>query len=84
MNTDYQPASSGEPQVHSPKFASLLQQAIEFFAECLFRKSDPVTWQEFDRNGNTFWMVYDPNTQHSIRFDSEIDVRVWLEKRFSC
>lgn len=82
MNINHQPVSSLESQVHSPKFSFLFKQTIAFFTEHLFQKNDPVVWEKIDRNGQSHWVIYDPRTQHSVRFDSETDVRVWLEKRF--
>lgn len=34
------------------------------------------------RAGQTIWQVYDPITNHRIRFDTEAEVRIWLDQRF--
>lgn len=84
MNINHQPVSSLESQIDLPNLASLFQKTIDFFAEYLSRNGDPIIWQKFDRNGQPSWVIYDPRTRYSARFDSETEVRDWLEKRFCC
>jgi len=84
MNINHRSISPIESQVHSPKFSFLFKQTIAFFLEHLSPNNDPVIWQKVDRNGYSHWIIYDPRTRHSARFDSETDVRAWLEKHFSC
>ncbi|MBW4658331.1 MAG: hypothetical protein KME15_06630 [Drouetiella hepatica Uher 2000/2452] len=43
---------------------------------------DPQIRQEYDRQGNLQWRVFDPITAKSRFFDSEDDVCAWLEQRY--
>ncbi|MBD1910814.1 MULTISPECIES: hypothetical protein [unclassified Leptolyngbya] len=38
--------------------------------------------QRRDRNGNSFWYAYDPATRSHHQFDTEQEVRIWLDQRF--
>jgi hypothetical protein len=33
--------------------------------------------------GQAHWRVYDPTTQRSERFETEQEVRIWLEQRYN-
>ncbi|BAU15407.1 hypothetical protein LEP3755_59650 [Leptolyngbya sp. NIES-3755] len=44
--------------------------------------SEPRVWQRRDRSGQTYWQVYDPETNRSARLSSEQEVRQWLEQRY--
>ncbi|UBF27742.1 hypothetical protein K9N68_07460 [Kovacikia minuta CCNUW1] len=55
------------------------QICIQFFSP----NDEPKVWQNIDRQGNTTsWQVFDPETGQSIRFGSEMEVRLWLEQRY--
>ncbi|MBD1867415.1 hypothetical protein H6F95_08910 [Cyanobacteria bacterium FACHB-471] len=43
---------------------------------------EPQISQKRDRSGEVFWRVYDPTTGESARFNSELEVRFWLEQRY--
>lgn len=45
--------------------------------------SEPHVWKKGDRQGNIYWKVYDPLTDRSGLFESENQLRVWLEQRYS-
>jgi hypothetical protein len=45
--------------------------------------SEPQISEHSDRQGNIFWRVYDPISQTSARFSSEMEVRIWLDQRYS-
>lgn len=38
--------------------------------------------QRRDRYGDTYWDAYDPATHSHHRFDTEQEVRIWLDQRF--
>ncbi len=37
-------------------------------------------WRETDRRGRTWWKVSNPATNEIIAFDSETEVRIWMEE----
>jgi hypothetical protein len=47
----------------------------------LSNHSEPQVWQSFDRDGHTWWHVYDPITGRTANLDSEEEVCMWLEER---
>lgn len=54
-----------------------LCQALVSFSEG--SQEPKVTWKR-DRRGYTYFEVYDPMTEKHHRFDSEQNVRIWLER----
>lgn len=54
------------------------QRIAEYFTS----QSEIKVWQLQDRSGNTYWRVYDPNTNRSAVFGSEEEVRIWIEEIF--
>lgn len=44
--------------------------------------ADPVI-EEFTRNGDRGFKLYDPTTQKSYYFDSESELRFWFDRRYS-
>jgi len=57
---------------------SLLRQILNFLAG----KESIQIQQRCDRSGSLYWVVYDPHLRNHLRFDSEQEVRVWLEQRY--
>lgn len=50
----------------------------------MFTSSDePQISRAIDAAGKPHWEVYDPRTGRSVLCDSEQDIRVWMEQRFS-
>ncbi|GAB4366465.1 MAG: hypothetical protein Kow00121_03870 [Elainellaceae cyanobacterium] len=45
-------------------------------------KDEPLIQTQTDRKGNQYWQVFDPVTKDTFCFDSENDVRIWLERRY--
>ena len=39
-------------------------------------------WNKTDRRGHTYWRVRDVATNQTITFDSEAEVRVWIEESY--
>lgn len=44
--------------------------------------SEPKVWEQKDRQGNIYFRVYDPIRDRHIYFNSEAEVRYWLDKRY--
>lgn len=67
--------------------ATLSLQARRFWSEILTelgRTQEPQVWQTTDRQGQIHWCVYDPDTGSLSEQLTEQEVRIWLEKRYSC
>ena len=45
--------------------------------------NEPKIKQKRDRHGNSYWHIHDLNTNKSYDFDSEQDVRAWIEQRYN-
>lgn len=48
----------------------------------LVNGSEPKIYQKQNRHGEIYFRVYDPFTQRYYKFNSEQEVRVWLEERY--
>ena len=46
------------------------------------QKNEPQIKQKCDRYGNLYWQVKDFATNKTYEFDSDRDVRVWIENRY--
>ena len=42
-------------------------------------RTEPTIRHKCDRNGNYYWQVYHPSTNRSIAFNSEQEIKLWLE-----
>lgn len=66
-------------------YSHLLAQIQRFWQSCwqlLSISGEPKVWQTYDRQGRTAgWRVFDPETGRTMTFSSELEVRLWLEKR---
>jgi len=49
----------------------------------LASQTEPKIWQKKDADGNRIWQIYDPVTGDQARFDTEQELRIWLEKRYN-
>ncbi|MEY3296882.1 MAG: hypothetical protein RLZZ597_142 [Cyanobacteriota bacterium] len=69
-----------QPQPSSP-----LMQALQQFGQGLVRfltgGQSPCIQQRW-HNGRLVWWVYDPISQRRQRFESEDELRIWLEGRY--
>lgn len=44
--------------------------------------SEPKIWEKIDRFGNTYFQIFDSKSDRYLRFNSEEEVRCWLDRRF--
>ncbi len=44
--------------------------------------AEPKIWERKDRYGNIYYRIYDPKSDRYIYFNSEEEVRWWLDKRY--
>lgn len=49
----------------------------------MFDGDEPKVWKKINRSGVTIWHVYDPVSNMHATFDSESEIRSWLEKRYN-
>lgn len=73
-----QPQPKRNLQSLRAKLNDLWQGVIEF----LETSSELYITQIQDAKGQTQWKAFDPTTGQSAQFDSEEDVRVWVEERY--
>lgn len=64
-----------EPASFTSQLGQLWRQLIKFLS-C---EAEPHICSIADVNGQLWWQVYDPRTGRSIWFDSEQELRIWLE-----
>jgi len=82
---DYQTlefTSSRHPRHSAPRFKlaqlnDLWQNFLAFFAV----SSEPRVWQSQDAAGLLQWKAFDPLSGESVSYDSEAEMRSWLEER---
>jgi len=60
-----------------------LKSITAIFVNALASPTEPKIWQKKDAHGNMIWQIYDPATGYQARFDTEQEVRIWLEKRYN-
>lgn len=59
-----------------------LEQLWNFVLEILTRSPEPKIYEKHDRNGKLYFQVYDPITHQSSTFNTEQEVRIWLDQRY--
>jgi hypothetical protein len=66
------------------RFRAVLNHLCNHLCQALLRDSrEPRIREITDRSGVTHWRVYDPQTDRSLRFDTETEVLQWLDRRYS-
>lgn len=65
------------------KIINVVKATTEAFFNSLVLYSEPKIWKKTDAAGNIFWKTYDPMTGTTASFDTEHQVRVWLEERYN-
>lgn len=81
QNSELMPQSS--PTVlHQPDLRNWLKQIGKFLVEAFTQTHEVKIRQIIDRKGNVFWEVRDPLKQETLWFNSESEVRAWLDRQF--
>lgn len=76
------PLEHHESAVQADKIRSSSAIWLTRLGNLLFRQSDEIqVWQRSDRNGQLWWYAYNPKTRHSGVFESESEIRVWIERQ---
>jgi hypothetical protein len=65
------------------RLKGLMEKLREAIATWVVHSSDPTIHERHDRKGNVYYQVYDPRTQKSAVFGSELEIRYWLEQRYA-
>ncbi|MGI0484664.1 hypothetical protein ACN4EK_04445 [Pantanalinema rosaneae CENA516] len=60
-----------------------LSKAWQFLTNLLMVRSELQIIQTPDRTGQLWWYIYDPSTGQTAWLESEDEVRIWIEKRYS-
>jgi hypothetical protein len=87
QSTPHQPFDQDQSplQTNRTVFSSLttwLNKIGSLFTSSWEKSEEIQIWQCVDRNGQIWWHAYNPKNQRSGVFDSESEVRVWLEKQY--
>lgn len=74
--------TSSHPQKSDRRFKptrlnDIWQRVLNYFAV----SSEPRVWQSQDATGLLQWKALDPITGESVSYDSETEMRSWLEER---
>lgn len=64
------------------KFTAISHQFVQGLLTLFAGNSEPRIRQLRDRSGNLYFRIYDPLTQQTYSFDSDAEVRVWLDRRY--
>ncbi len=66
-----------------PSLRAVMQSALYWAQDWLLPSDEPKIRYRTNRHGEIVWYLYDPRTQFSAEFQSEDDLRSWLEQRYS-
>lgn len=82
-------AQSSEPLLYPPQhlsqrplLAHVAQKVWRSLSAFATGNHEPQIHRRRDRQGNTYFWVYDPTSQQSQILDTEQAVRAWLEQRY--
>lgn len=68
--------------VNRTRQTSLGQRFWDWIYNVLMPNSEPKITQKRDRSGQEYYQVYDPISGNSKTFGSEMETRIWLDRRF--
>lgn len=72
-------ADCAQPDYSLQWWESALAQLLPF--PQLTASPEPEIWQSVDRSKRLWWHVYDPKTGKTTDWETEEEVRIWLEER---
>ncbi len=67
----------------APKAADQLRNIWRSLLAYFASGNELRVWKATDAAGQPVWRAYDPLTQRRAEFDCELDLRVWVEERYS-
>ena len=65
-----------------PSWGQKLLQLRQIWLSTITHRNQVRIWQLSPGTGNSNWNVYDPLTNKIYGFDTEAEVRIWLEQRY--
>ena len=63
-------------------FTSKINQLWNKFFRFLSTPDEPKIWLSRNKYGSAYWEIYDPLSRRRVCFDSESEVRAWLERYY--
>lgn len=63
-------------------FAPKLKQIWNRIVKSMTATNEPTIASGRGKSGNTYWVIHDPLLGCRVFFNSETEVRVWLDKRY--
>ncbi|MBD3886342.1 hypothetical protein IFO70_32140 [Phormidium tenue FACHB-886] len=76
----YSGSSKQKPSTLTSKFGRILHSLIE----SIIAVNELKIYSLRSRSGSAYWAIHDPYLGRRVFFDSEQEVREWLEKRYYC
>ena len=64
------------------RFASILNRIWNGIVRSIATPNEPIIHSRKDKSGNSYWAVHDPLLGHRVFFNSETEVRAWLDRRY--
>ena len=61
----------------------VFQRLGAWLGQYLCDAGEPKVWKTLNGSGSTTWHVHDPIANEYAEFDTEMDTRIWLEKRYN-
>jgi YD repeat-containing protein len=87
QSTSDQPFEQHQPSLQTNRkilsnLITWLSKIGNLFVSSLEKSEEIRIRQRVDRNGQVWWYAYNPRTKRSGVFDSESEVRAWLERQY--
>lgn len=70
-----------EAKISQPNSESWLSKIWQALTTYLSQNSGLRVWRS-DRKGRTVWKLYNPTTGDTLNFNSETEVRTWIEESY--
>lgn len=61
---------------------NMIRIAVQKGLKNITRKAEPEILHRYNRQGNSYWLVFDPTTRSYSYFSTELEVKIWLEQRY--
>lgn len=72
-----------EPQQNRPSRTSWLNKMWRSLVTALSNNIEMRVWKTVDKTGRSLWKLYDPITGETFDFNSENEVRTWIEESYN-
>lgn len=81
LNWHYQAEASLAHSDRRSSFRAKLRNTWQTVLAYFAASNEPHVWKSQDISGLPQWKAYDPMTGQSVEYNSETDMRIWLEER---